>query len=567
MYRSISTVNTDSARSRFAADGRGIVWAVVSSGIDGSHRHFALHKNLELPDGLSHMDFTTLDAESPLTDEHGIGTSTAGIIAGEVTSPAENLVALSRSKDELGKVVYQPEALLSVAGMAPLCKLLSLKVVGADGQGRIPDTIVALQAVQRMNHYGDHLRVHGVYLSLGFSYEPEWFACGQSPLCLEVDRLVRSGVVVVTPAGNDGYGFTQAMSSGRPVPMGLVLSITDPGNAERAITVGSTHRDQPRKFGVSYFSGKGPTLDGRPKPDLVAPGQDIASCISSNVPGLKDPAGVEADYRESSGTSLAAAHVAGIAASLLSARRELIGQPETVKDVLLATAGDLGRERDYQGYGLVDAWGALEATAAGRLPQRPIAKSRAALEEPAVPLPSTALRTVSGKEMLNVQQSPDEKALEPGPLRLMCSYSHRDTQLWEELDVALSPLKRQGLIETWFDGRILAGDEWKGEITKNLEQADIIILLVSAYFMASDFCYSIELTRALERHEEGSVKVIPVLVRPTDWSDSPFSKLQALPQNNERQLVPVTKWDDQHEAWSLIAKGIRLAAQDLLSRT
>ena len=101
-------------------------------------------------------------------------------------------------------------------------------------------------------------------MSVGYDFEPEWFACGQSPLCVEVDRLVKSGVVVVVAAGNTGYGWAQSAFRGT-VSAGLGLTINDPGNAELALTVGSTHREMPHIYGVSYFSSKGPTGDGRLK--------------------------------------------------------------------------------------------------------------------------------------------------------------------------------------------------------------------------------------------------------------------------------------------------------------
>jgi subtilisin family serine protease len=85
------------------------------------------------------------------------------------------------------------------------------------------------------------IRVHGVNLSLGYEFDPEWFACGQSPLCVAVNRLVRSGVVVVVAAGNTGYGTLKSVQ--RLTSTGFAMSINDPGNAELPITVGSTHRD------------------------------------------------------------------------------------------------------------------------------------------------------------------------------------------------------------------------------------------------------------------------------------------------------------------------------------
>jgi len=213
--------------------------------------------------------------------------------------------------------------------------------------------------------------VHGVNLSVGYDFEPEWFACGQSPLCVEVDRLVRSGVVVVIAAGNSGYGFVTT-DQNIPASAGLSLTINDPGNAELAITVGSTHRDMPHTYGVSYFSSKGPTGDGRIKPDLVAPGEKVISCESSQMPEALarkatkkkptvDEAGVVARYREMSGTSQAAPHVSGVIAAFLSIRREFIQRPEEVKRIFMSTATDLSRERYFQGRGLVDVMRAIQS--------------------------------------------------------------------------------------------------------------------------------------------------------------------------------------------------------------
>jgi hypothetical protein len=100
-----------------------------------------------------------------------------------------------------------------------------------------------------VNNQGRLLRIHGVNISAGYTFKPEWFACGQSPLCAEVDRLVRSGVVVVVSAGNTGYVFAADAFAPGAVAAGRGLTINDPGNAELAITVGSTHRDSPTSTG------------------------------------------------------------------------------------------------------------------------------------------------------------------------------------------------------------------------------------------------------------------------------------------------------------------------------
>ena len=188
--------------------------------------------------------------------------------------------------------------------MAPRCQLLSLKVLDDTGTGQASSLIAAIEYIQQLNGYGRRLRVHGVNISVGYDFEPEWFACGQSPLCVEVDQLVRSGVVVVIAAGNTGYGWLSTTFRGT-VPAGLNLTINDPGNAELAITVGSTHRDMPHVYGVSYFSSKGPTGDGRDKPDLVAPGEKILSCAAGKRREEGSGGQGQFDYVEDSGTSMA----------------------------------------------------------------------------------------------------------------------------------------------------------------------------------------------------------------------------------------------------------------------
>jgi subtilisin family serine protease len=205
--------------------------------------------------------------------------------------------------------------------------------------------------------------IHGVNMSLGYDFDPRWFACGQSPICVEVNRLVRSGVVVVVSAGNSGYSSVVTAQGGSEARFND-LSITDPGNAELAITVGSTHREKPHLYGVSYFSSRGPTGDGRCKPDIVAPGERILSCAAGDEVRKypKNGGKVPLLYGELSGTSMAAPHVSGAIAAFLSVRREFIGNPERVKEIFLSNTVDLRRDRAFQGAGLLDLMKVLQGT-------------------------------------------------------------------------------------------------------------------------------------------------------------------------------------------------------------
>lgn len=137
--------------------------------------------------------------------------------------------------------------------------------------------------------------------------------------------------------------------------------------------------------------------------------------------------------------------------------------------------------------------------------------------------------------------------------RAFISYSHADDALRAELDKHLSLLRRQGLIDLWSDQRIPAGGEFDTHISAELEAADIIILLVSPDFMASDYCYGIEMKRALERHREGSAAVIPIILRPVDWHSAPFGALKALPRDGK----PVAKWPTLDDAFLDVVQALR----------
>jgi subtilisin family serine protease len=401
MLGSVATIKADAAMRSYAAEGEGITWAVIDSGIDALHPHFGdlddpeSHVLLNSQVASLHKDFTRdlrncMGTVGALTDEAGHGTHVAGVIAGgSIQLPGSGLERThSDTKCRVFEARYEssPEGMQlaktleerqsvnrhHLRGIAPRCRLVSLKVLKGNGEGRASDVMRALDYIREgLNDDPKGLRVHGVNLSVGYEFDAEMFACGQSPLCVEVDRLVKSGVVVVTAAGNTGYGTLQSQQ--RFTKVGIANTINDPGNAELAITVGATHRDSPYTYGVSYFSSKGPTGDGRLKPDLVAPGERIVSCAAGGyLEEIEDYLGTgqnvqgaeieeAAYYIDHSGTSMAAPHVSGAVAAFLSIRREFIGKPLEVKRIFLDTATPLGRDRYFEGHGLIDLMRAIQS--------------------------------------------------------------------------------------------------------------------------------------------------------------------------------------------------------------
>lgn len=413
MHRSLATIKADAAKRSYGASGTGITWAVLDSGIDATHPHFGdaddpschtllssevadLHRDFDLPD----PEYATVESDAAtdeeiakerqrllerhkkqaLQDRLGHGTHVAGIIAGGLTKAISKKIDLRVYERKFGTTADGKKSTETfedresvhyeqLSGVAPGTKLISLKVLDDKGQGRASKVIRALAYIREsLNSDPKLLRVHGINLSVGYEFEAELFACGQSPICVEVDRLVREGVVVVAAAGNTGYGRVQ--SSARMTKVGLSNTINDPGNAELAITVGATHRDAPYTYGVSYFSSKGPTGDGREKPDLVAPGERIVSCAAGKElePALKQSRGRSgsdgkpvAPYVDVSGTSMAAPHVSGAIAAFLSIRREFIGKPLEVKRIFLESASSLGRNKYLEGHGLVDLMRAIQS--------------------------------------------------------------------------------------------------------------------------------------------------------------------------------------------------------------
>jgi hypothetical protein len=235
--------------------------------------------------------------------------------------------------------------------MCPEIELLDFRVVAPDADNDEFPVLAALQFIRHLNSQSEVPVVHGVNLSLSLLHDVANYACGRTPICEECERLVGSGVVVVAAAGNSGHlrYLTEREGTPRAVDGYHTVSITDPGNAEAVITVGATHRDRPHTYGVSFFSSRGPTGDGRAKPDLVAPGEKI----TSTIPG--------AGSKREDGTSMAAPHVSGAAALMMARHEELVGQPQRIKEILCCTATDLGRERHFQGAGMLDVLRALQS--------------------------------------------------------------------------------------------------------------------------------------------------------------------------------------------------------------
>ncbi len=271
----------------------------------------------------------------PPVNRHG--THVAGIIAADW-----------RADEERAKRFARPSADRDLVGMAPSAELYDLRVLDEKGEGNEFAIMSALQFVRDLNNRKDFVAIHGVNLSFSIEHDVANYACGRTPVCEEAERLVGSGVTVVAAAGNSGRA-RYLTPMGYPDDGFRTVSITDPGNADSVITVGSTHRRDAHTYGVSYFSSRGPTGDGRLKPDLVAPGEKIVSTAPDNGEEQLD------------GTSMAAPHVSGAAALIMARHSELINQPRRVKEILCKTATDLGRERYFQGAGLLDILRALES--------------------------------------------------------------------------------------------------------------------------------------------------------------------------------------------------------------
>ncbi|MBH8576471.1 toll/interleukin-1 receptor domain-containing protein [Nostocaceae cyanobacterium CENA369] len=144
-------------------------------------------------------------------------------------------------------------------------------------------------------------------------------------------------------------------------------------------------------------------------------------------------------------------------------------------------------------------------------------------------------------------------------IKLFYSYAHEDEKLRDKLEKHLSSLQREGFITGWHDRRITPGKEWQNEIDDNLNSSQIILLLVSADFIYSNYCWDVEVRRAMERHEAQEARVIPIILDSVDWMNTPFAMLQALPKDSK----PVKKWGNRSDAFLSIAQGIRIVAKEL----
>jgi subtilisin family serine protease len=322
--RSMRPLKCDAGLASFGADGNGITWAVLDTGILGSHPHFkdvitavwdCTGKGPPRPIGVD-------DAQDP----DGHGTHVSGIIAGSAPR-------------------YRAGPQPSERGAAPRARLVVYKVLDDKGQGEDAWIIKALDHIAEQNeNVTGGMAIHGLNLSLGGPFDNSVYGCGFSPICAELRRLWRAGVLVVVACGNEGV--LQVATPDGDTEINSVMSIGDPANLEDCIAVGSVNADRPNLYGVSSFSSRGPTADGRVKPDVVAPGERISSCNARYRGARKDL------YYKESGTSMAAPHISGLLAAFLSVRREFRGRPDEVKKVLLESCIDLGRDRYHQGRGI-----------------------------------------------------------------------------------------------------------------------------------------------------------------------------------------------------------------------
>jgi serine protease AprX len=375
-----STVKADAAARVFEVSCADIIWAIVDSGIDAGHPAFNDGGTSRIVGAYDLASLRPL-LNAGFRDDPGANPQLKRACANAIISEGEGvdlLAAVHRALDTdsvdwssierlirlsdapppvdghgthvagiIGANWRDDDGTPIVVGLCPDVRLLDLRILAGDQDDTEFAVISALQFVRYLNARNEHIAVHGVNLSLSILHAVENYACGRTPICDECERLVGAGVTVVAAAGNNGYhGFATARGVYRSY---ATVSITDPGNSESVITVGSTHKREPHSYGISYFSSRGPTGDGRMKPDLVAPGERIRSTLP------------DSEYGPLDGTSQATPHVSAAAAMLMGRFPELIGQPRQIKQLLCESATDLGRERAFQGHGLLDILRALQS--------------------------------------------------------------------------------------------------------------------------------------------------------------------------------------------------------------
>jgi serine protease AprX len=399
IWKSSLAVKADAARRLFEISCKGLRWGIIDSGIDASHPAFRHDESKDkqfkewLEGGkprtrvVEAYDFTRLRTlldpeQDPLTQIRKDG---AIRFDAEERKNRKRLQEIRKQVEEgrmldwgsLAKLIqvrfddgYRPPrnphgthvaGILGgqwrrsdglpddydLYGMCPDIELIDLRVLDDKGQSDEFTVLAALQFVRYMNGNYTKPYVHGVNMSLSLLHNVMNYACGRTPVCDECHRLINSGTVVVAAAGNEGY--VSFLTNKGASDSYRNISITDPGNAEDVITVGATHRNRPFSYGISYFSSRGPTGDGRIKPDIVAPGEKITGPVP------------EKGLETFDGTSMAAPHVSGAAAMLMARYDELIGDPLRIKRILCDTATDLGRERFFQGHGMLDVLRALQS--------------------------------------------------------------------------------------------------------------------------------------------------------------------------------------------------------------
>jgi subtilisin family serine protease len=366
--RSRVTIKADAAESLFDIDTSTLTWAVVDSGIDARHPAFALRDAagvvVHTPQGAPRTrvvrTFQLVGKRDVLAGDASMNglvdwAQAIPFVELQPPDPIPGLVPHALNEPwtaprsshgtHVAGILAADWPENGLRGICPGLRLHDVRVLDDGGRGDEFSIVAALQLIRHINEQAGRPVIVGVNLSLSVPHDVANYSTGWTPVCVECDRLWRSGVVVVASAGNAGFeGDSTTVGFGYNT-----VSISDPGNTDSIITVGATHRSDPHRHGVSYFSSRGPTADGRQKPDLLAPGEDI----DGPVPG----SGLHAMH----GTSQAAAHVSGVAAMLMARYRELIGRPEMVKEILCRTATDLGREQAFQGHGLVDALRAMQS--------------------------------------------------------------------------------------------------------------------------------------------------------------------------------------------------------------